>query len=486
MVDFSAMADATGYFAPARFDAQVLDCELRGSLPADLDGAFYRMHADWLYPPKFTDEASLSADGYISVFRFRSGVVDYRGRYVLTDRFGRQHAARHQLYGYYRNPYTDDPLVRDPANPGKRTSANTTPVILAGRLYATKEDGLPYRIDPNTLETLGQETFGGRWESQTFTAHPKLDPATGELVAFGYEAGGLASRQVFMGTFGKDGALRHTVRFEVPYATMLHDMAITRDHVILPGGSMVTDPQRLAAGKIHWGWDGSRGSFYGIIPRRGSAPIRWFRGPERSIVHTANAWSEGGKVHLDLPLADGNTWPFFPDIHGARFRMHPNTLRRLTFDLDRDEDVCGEQVLFAQEITSFTRIDDRFATQAHRYVYVQFADRGRPFRGQLPRDPRAQPNNSLARFDMHDRSMTTFFAGESHVLQEPCFVARAGSRAEGDGYLLATAHNLETMRCELVVVNAMTMQELARVILPFRNPAQVHGTWASRQDLPLD
>jgi carotenoid cleavage dioxygenase len=41
------------------------------------------------------------------------------------------------------------------------------------------------------------------------------------------------------------------------------------------------------------------------------------------------------------------------------------------------------------------------------------------------------------------------------------------------------------MRSELVIVNALTMQECARVILPFRNAFQVHGAWANFADLPL-
>jgi carotenoid cleavage dioxygenase len=41
------------------------------------------------------------------------------------------------------------------------------------------------------------------------------------------------------------------------------------------------------------------------------------------------------------------------------------------------------------------------------------------------------------------------------------------------------------MRSEVVIVNARTMQECARLILPFRNAFQVHGTWASDADLPL-
>jgi carotenoid cleavage dioxygenase-like enzyme len=38
---------------------------------------------------------------------------------------------------------------------------------------------------------------------------------------------------------------------------------------------------------------------------------------------------------------------------------------------------------------------------------------------------------------------------------------------------------------ELYVIDAMTMEELARVLLPFRSSPQVHGTWASAGDLPL-
>ena len=150
------------------------------------------------------------------------------------------------------------------------------------------------------------------------------------------------------------------LRFTVPHTTMLHDIAITDRHVVIPGSSAVTSLERLQEGRIHWGWDRDKQSYYGIVPRSGDAgAIRWFRGPERSIVHTANAWSEGNKVHVDLPMADGNTWPFFPDVHGAPFHMPPNTLRRMTFDLDSSSEQAEERVLFEQHVTTFTRIDDR-------------------------------------------------------------------------------------------------------------------------------
>lgn len=486
MSDFSSMPLAKGYFAPNRFDASVHDCEVVGSIPVDMDGAFYRMHADWLYPPKHADEASLSADGYISMLRFRGGSVDYRGRYVRTQRYLRQAQARRQLYGYYRNPFTDEESVRDTRDFTLRTSANTTPVIVGKRLYAAKEEGPAWRVDPDTLETIGPDDFGGLWKADNFTAHPKLDPATGELLAFGYEAAGLCSDDVYAYIFDPEGNIHREIRVKVPYASMIHDMAFTETHIILPASSMVTSMERLLEGKKHWGWDRTVPSYFCVFRRDGDgSDARWFLGREHSIVHTANAYNDGDRIVLDLPMADGNTWPFFEDIHGGPFSMHDSTIRRVVLDLSSDHDGYQEQVLLDRPVTTFTRIDERFAGRRHRYIYVQYADNSQPFEASLPDDPRQQPNNSIMRFDVDTGEVLSYWAGPHHVVQEPVFVPRRHSTAEGDGYLVATVHNLGERRAECVVLDATRMRECARVILPFRNPMQVHGTWADAEMLDL-
>jgi carotenoid cleavage dioxygenase len=135
-------APGPGTGSPTRFEADIPDCEVQGQIPRDIDGAFYRVGAEWYYPPIFADDAILNADGYFSMFRIRDGRVSYKGRWVRTERFRYNQEAGRQLYGYYRNPYTDDPYIRDPANPARRTVANTAPLIHARRLLALKEDGL--------------------------------------------------------------------------------------------------------------------------------------------------------------------------------------------------------------------------------------------------------------------------------------------------------------------------------------------------------
>ena len=239
-----------GFFAPTRFEADVYDCEVIGKIPTDLNGAFVRLGGDWLYPPKFADDSPFSVDGYINMFRFKNGIVDYKGRWVKTPRYKADLAAHKQLFGKYRNPFTDDPSVHGL----DRTVQNTTPLAFAGKLFTLKEDSLPYEIDCNTLETIGPYNFHGKYKSLTFTAHPKVDPVTGEMICYGYEAEGLETNDVFLYTIDKTGRVTREVRFKVPYVSMVHDIGITQKHVVIPVYGFVTSMERLKEGKVHWGW----------------------------------------------------------------------------------------------------------------------------------------------------------------------------------------------------------------------------------------
>jgi len=479
---FGATDIANNFHGAARFEAEVIDCEVIGALPAALEGTFYRLGGDWLYPPRFADDAPFNADGYISMFRFANGSVDYKGRFVRTERYAAQRAVRRQRFGRYRNPRADDPDT----GVVNRTVANTTPFIFAGRLFALKEDSRPLIIDPHSLETLGEWDFDGVYSSPTFTAHPKIDPVSGELICMGYEAEGEASNAVHIHAIAPDGGARWRLDLTMPYVSMLHDFAITRHHIVLPVYGLVTGRERLEAGEVHWGWDPNRPSHVAVIPRGGTArDVRWFTGPPRAIVHVLNAVEEDGKIILDAPVSDGNPFPFFPAVDGSAWdrRAARTTIRRLTFDLRSDARTWTEEALFPDAPGSLGRIDDRFASLPYRYAFMEYADPTRPY--DMARAGKAPPSisNCYARFDMRDRTMRSFFAGDSGALQECCFVPRCADAPEGDGFLIGVYSDFAERRSELIVLDARQPDAgaLARVIMPFRLSSQVHGVWASRQ-----
>jgi len=132
-----------------------------------------------------------SGDGMVSAMRIAPGKASFAIRYVQTERHQAEVAAGRALFGKYRNPFTD----QQEAEGLDRTVANTTPVWHAGRFAADQEDGRPYRVDPRTLATIGRHDFGGKLKSATATAHVRIDPQTGEMFSFGYEADGLGVDQ---------------------------------------------------------------------------------------------------------------------------------------------------------------------------------------------------------------------------------------------------------------------------------------------------
>lgn len=244
---------------------------------------------------------------------------------------------------------------------------------------------------------------------------------------------------------------------------------------------LAADLEHLRAGGIHWRWDSSKPSWHAVIPRTGGAEdIRFFFGPERSIVHTANARTEGNRIVLEGPVANGNTWPWFTNLNGKPYTPVPNTLRRITLDLSSGTSEVLEEPLFDTNITTFTRIDERFMT-LYRYIYVQYADTRFESGNLLGRTD----GNCVGRFDLRTGTLKPYFPGPGRALQEPVFVPRSAQAAEGDGYVVAVGHNIAQATTELYLLDALRMEELARVTLPFRTAPQVHGTWGDPTTLPL-
>lgn len=486
MVDFTQGPAPAGYFSPLRFEADIYDCEVEGTIPPELNGAFIRVGGEWFYPPTHADDSPFSTDGYISSFRIHNGTVDFKSRWIKTPRFLNNLAARKQLYGKYRNPFTADPSMQNIDKPYLNTVINTAPIAHGGKLYALKEDAHPFEIDPNTLETLGPWDFGGQYKAQTFSAHPKIDPVSGDMICYGYEATGLCTDDLWIYTIAPDGTVKKEIRIKVPYVSTLHDMVLTQKYFIFPVYAYVTSMEQLKAGKLHWNWDPTMPTYWGIISREGDgSDARWFKGPTSSVMHTINAYDEGEKVIVDAPISDGNPFPFFPSVDGSPWspQLAQHTIRRLTFDMASPGDTYEEKILDTTDIVDLARVDDRFISLPYRYVYSSMTDASQPYDAA-----RAGPNravNTYFRYDLQTAEWRKYFVGDVHNLQEITFIPRSPDAPEGDGYIIGTASNYADMRTELVILDASIMIELARVYLPFRMTPQVHARWFSNKELPF-
>src|SRR5262245_39474231 len=102
------------------------------------------------------------------------------------------------------------------------------------------EHSEPFEFDPQDLERGAFMNSGGKR-----TAHPKLDPETGEMVWFAYFAGPEAfSNLIDYGVTDKSGNVTCRDRFAAPYAAMVHNFMVTRNYVMFPVAPLTGEPAR--------------------------------------------------------------------------------------------------------------------------------------------------------------------------------------------------------------------------------------------------
>ena len=462
-----------GWGAPLRTESTIQGLELiQGKAPPDLRGTLYKCGPDRQYPPLTKDDIFIDGEGMAHMFRFDGGQVDYRSRWVRTERFVLQEKARRALFGRYRNRYTNDPSVAG-KNQG---TANTNIVWQGNKLLVLKEDSLPVEVDPNTLDTKGEWNFNGAFKAISMTAHPKLDHHRNELLAFSYQARGDCTTDFAFYVIDADGKVAHEMWFHMPYEAMVHDFAATDTHIIVPFFPLITNLEVLKKGGPFYQWHPDRPSHYAIFPRRGTAnEIRWFKGPTVSAGHMMNAYNDGSKIHLDLCLYRGNCFEFFPSYDGSPFKPAPPQLSRMTFDLDDKHD--GVEIkLLVPNPGEMPKCDDRYMGKPYRYGYM------------ICRPPNALAGEigmaAIGRYDHQTSELITWAPGENCGVHEPTFVPKLGGK-EGQGYLLVIVNRMAENRSDIAVLDAQNINAgpLATYKLPVRVRMTFHGMWVPQATL---
>ncbi len=448
----------SGNFAPVQGEDD-FDLTVTGEIPADLAGAFYRNGPN----PQFTppgDYHWFGGDGMIHGFFVEGGKVRYRNRYVRTNKWLKEHAAGRSLFGTFGNPMTTDASVQNQDS----GVANTNIVWHAGKLMALEEGHMPTELDPVSLETRGYLTA----YRDRVTAHPKIDPETGEMIWFGYSIGEIPfSKTVSYGVTSAAGTVIRRDDFEAPYSAMVHDFLVTRDHVLFPILPLTGSLERAMTGLPAFAWEPEKGSFVGVMARNASVDtIRWFETDACYVFHPMNAWEEGSKIFADV--MEYPTAPLFPNADGSRGDNTAARLVRWTFDLaspssqikrEQLDDMAGE----------FPRFDERRAGLSYRHGW--FAANS-----QRPGDVRF---DAIAHVDLATGKRVAYALPEGDATGEPVFVPRKAGAAEGDGWLLSVVYRAHEDRSDFLVFDTgdISAGPIATAALPRRVPFGFHGNW---------
>jgi carotenoid cleavage dioxygenase len=449
-------------FAPVLFEADAFDLPVLGQFPDDLNGTLYRNGPNPPFAPRGAHHW-FGGQGMIHAFRMRDGRVSYRNRWVATPRYVAERAAGQSLFG---GMGMSDPRAAGISNSG----GNTNIVTHAGRLFALEEGDHPFELDAETLAPLGFDRGGGKY-SACFTAHPKFDPESGEMIAFGYSVGGPLSRQMAYYVIDKNGVVTTSEVFDAPYCSMVHDFIVTKNFVIFPILPLSGSIDRARAGGFPMAWEPELGSYLGVLRRgQSTAHIRWFRGPPCYVFHPMNAWDEGDRIYADVaryPVA-----PLFPSVDGAP--PDPNkalgTLWRWTIDLNSQSDSYKEEQI-DDLYSEFPRFDERRSGLAYRHGYYAFNDR--------ITETSTATFTGLAHLDLASGTRQVWRTPKDDLVGEPVFVPKTAQAPEGSGYVLAVIYRGETRTSDLLCFDAGSLADgpFATAILSTRVPFGFHGNF---------
>jgi carotenoid cleavage dioxygenase-like enzyme len=463
-----------GYYAPLHIEGNAHKLPISGELPRELDGTLYRVGPNPQFAPRGRYEW-FAGDGMVHEFSLSKGHAAYRNRYVRTPKWELEHSAGEALSaGTVAPSKLDDPRIAQL----RSTLANTNIIHHAGHLLALEEAHAPFEVEAASLGPVGYQTYGGDLVGP-MTAHPKVDPRTGELISFAYQTAGLGSRDMRLHVIGPDGRLRRSEHFMAPFASVVHDFAPTAQHIVFPFFPLTASMDRARKGLPAYAWEPGLASRIGIMRRDGNAAgMRWFRGEASYVFHPLNAYdTPDGKIVADMVKYDVPPGYSLPDGSPARGRQHGARLVRWVFDMNGTGDGYTETPLSDVQV-EFPRLDERFALHPHRHGWFVSGSANANL-GE------ASDRASIAHVDTATRVTSLWRPDQGDYAGEAVFVPRRADANEGEGWLLSVVYRGREQRSDLVVLDALDVARgpVAVVHLSHRVPAGIHGNWYAADGL---
>ncbi|XP_021893622.1 probable carotenoid cleavage dioxygenase 4, chloroplastic [Carica papaya] len=464
------------------------ECQVvEGVLPSCLDGAYIRNGPNPQFLPRGPYHL-FDGDGMLHSLRISQGKATLCSRFVKTYKYITERNAGAPIIpnvfsGFNgltasaaRGAVTAARFLTGQFNPVNGIGlANTSLAFFGNRLFALGESDLPYaiRLKPDgDVQTIRRHDFDGKL-SMSMTAHPKIDPDTGEAFAFRY---GPVPPFLAYFYFDPNGNKFPDVPiFSMASPSFLHDFALTKKYALFADIQIGMNPMEMMRGGSPVGSNPTKVSKLGIIPRyaKDESEMKWFDVPGLNIIHAINAWDEddGNEIVMLAPniLSIEHTLERMDLVHALMEKVRIN-LRT---------GVVTRTPLSARNL-DFGVINPAYTTKKNRYVYAAVGDPMPNITGVVKVDVSGDGGRECI--------VASRMYGPGCYGGEPFFVAREPENPdsdEDDGYLVSYLHDEKKGESKFLVMDTKSpdLRDVAVVKLPQRVPCGFHGLFIRETDL---
>jgi carotenoid cleavage dioxygenase-like enzyme len=481
-------------FAPVFAELTHASVAVTGEIPADLEGVYIRNGTNTQFPATKVRAHMFNGAGMLHQVTISGGKATYSNTYIRTPRFEFERFAGREVYVNFSDVAGGGQAGADKiALVARKKKLGLIPNLTEyeavqsstaiqyhhGKLYCLNEAGYPFVLDAKVVDGRLHLDGSGRFEkwngklASPFSAHPRIDPETGDMYNIAKDAsnGGISLAHIHDGELESFATIVQQDAGQ-PFVAYVHDYFLTENYLVFPDISMRSSAERLLGpqGSVFF-FDPNYKLRWGVVKRdfQPGDTVRWFQTDKPgSIWHMVNGWEE--------QRADGGTdiVLFAPRFHDYPSDMPIHTpaephakFNKWVLNLETGQVTEDKQLLDGGHERPSLNLD--YVGRKNRFAYL--LDEARD--GYM--------GKGVLKYDMLDEREVAYFDYGQAYGGEALFVPRAGANAEDEGYLLDLL--MDGDKAFLVVIDARTMTEIARLDLPQRVPFGVHACWLNEAKL---
>ena len=360
---------------------------IEGNVPSFVRGSYYLNGPARFVRGGLHYRHWLDGDGMVCTLRFEDGRIEFANRFIRSEKFAVEEQAGRPIFRTFGTTFPSDRLKGGIA---LESPVNVSVYPYNGSLLTFGEQGLPWELDPITLETCGKFTFGGCLNDLSpFAAHPKFDPATGEMFNFGVA---FSPRQPTLNLYRFDHAGKQVYRkrLPLPFACSVHDFGLSARHAVFYLNPYIVNIEALLRDGCSLmdalDWKPERRSWLLVISRQTGEKAALVPLAGRYCLHLVNCFDEGENLTVDVVELERPIYDQYQEVPNLFTDVGEGQPVRLVLD------VKGGQLIASQRIDyklapDFPSTDPRRATQPYRDFWMlgisETGRRGRKFFDQL-------------------------------------------------------------------------------------------------------
>ncbi|CAM6114675.1 unnamed protein product [Calypogeia fissa] len=487
-----------GNYAPVEEFGPEPVLSVASHLPECLNGAYLQVGPNPMFEP-FAKYHWFDGDGMLHGLRIKDGKATYTCRYVRTARLEQE-----EFWGAPKFVKVGDLVGKrglahillqglrvifgllDVSN-GQGT-ANTSLVYHNGKLQVLGEQDMPYVmrvLEDGDFETVSRLDYDKKLD-HCFTAHPKIDPVTGEMFAFGYQV--FHAPYATYRVISKDGVMGDAVPITVSGPAMMHDWAITENFAIFIDCPLQFSFKAMLDDQFVLTFDKTKPIRVGVLPRyaKDDSQMRWFECANGLLLHTANAWEEGDEVDLIACPGVTTNLNLFSRYEKEKCQATTKHLREYRFNLKNGQ---ARERLLGDFDTDFPTINADYVGRKNKYIFSGILEDATLVTGIVKYDLTLEPKLGKSKLEIGGNIAGVFWHGSGRYGSEPLHVPKnPGKRGcEDDVYLLSFVHDENTGKSEVVVIDGKTMSSspVAVIEMPSRVPYGFHSLFITEEQLQL-